>query len=76
MARRSAPPNAGPAYYGAPTQRRQLNDPNESAFSRFMREEVWAAEKLPGNVNIVTGLALFFGGIFAIRTWGDQMITV
>lgn len=76
MARRSAPPNAGPAYYGAPTPRRQLHDPNESAVSRFFREEVWAPEKLPGNINILTGVAVFFGGIFAMRNWGELIVTI
>jgi len=75
MARRSAPPGSGPAYYsGAPVRRGALHDPNESKFSAFMREEVWAPEKLPGNVSILTGLVVFFGGIAAIRTWGDMMI--
>ena len=72
MARRAAPPHSGPAYYSAPT--RKLADPNESAFSQFMREQIWAPEKLPGNVNIVAGLAVFFGGIFAMRTWGELMV--
>ncbi|TCD62523.1 hypothetical protein EIP91_006773 [Steccherinum ochraceum] len=72
MARRSAPPHSGPAYYSAPTRR--IVDPNESAFSSFMREQVWAPEKLPGNINIVAGLAVFFGGIFTMRTWGELML--
>lgn len=73
MARRSAPPHSGPAYYsGAP--RGAITDPNESAFSAFLRTEVFAPEKLPGNLSIVTGVAMFFGGIAAIRTWGDVLI--
>lgn len=74
MARRAAPPGAGPAYYsGAPT-RGHLPDPNESAIAAFLREEIFAPEKLPGNLSIVTGVAVFLGGIAAIRTWGDLMI--
>ncbi|OCH89808.1 hypothetical protein OBBRIDRAFT_731961 [Obba rivulosa] len=74
MARRSAPPGSGPAFYsGAPT-RRAIHDPNESAFSKFMREEVWAPEKLPGNLSILTGVVVFFGGVAAMRTWGDLLI--
>lgn len=41
---------------------------------RFLRNEIWAADKLPGNINILTGLTLFFGGIAAVRTWGELMI--
>lgn len=71
MARRAAPPHSGPAYYSG---RGAIADADESTFSAFLREQVFAPEKLPGNVNIVTGAALFFGGIFAIRTWGELMI--
>ncbi|KAL0959211.1 hypothetical protein HGRIS_014490 [Hohenbuehelia grisea] len=74
MARRSAPPNSGPAFIPISGQRRALVDPNESAFGRFMREEIWAADKLPGNINIVAGLGMFIGGILAVRTWGGLMI--
>ncbi|OBZ79025.1 ATP-dependent RNA helicase MRH4, mitochondrial [Grifola frondosa] len=74
MARRAAPPGAGPAYYSAAPPRRAIHDPNESAFSRFMREEIWAPEKLPGNIGILSGLVVFFGGIAAVRTWGELMI--
>ncbi|KAJ3813826.1 hypothetical protein F5876DRAFT_34323 [Lentinula aff. lateritia] len=57
-----------------PGRRGQLTDPNESAFSRFLREEVFAPEKLPGNISMVTGLGLFVGGILAVRSWGDLLI--
>ena len=74
MARRAAPPGAGPAYYsGAPTRGR-LPDPDESRLSAFFREEIFAPEKLPGNLNILTGVVVFFGGIAAIRTWGELII--
>ncbi|KZT08866.1 uncharacterized protein LAESUDRAFT_723185 [Laetiporus sulphureus 93-53] len=74
MARRSAPPGSGPAYYSGVPQRGRLADPNESAFSAFMREEIFAPEKLPGNLSILVGLSVFLGGIAAIRTWGELMI--
>ncbi|KAI0319893.1 hypothetical protein OF83DRAFT_1054192 [Amylostereum chailletii] len=77
MARRAAPPGSGPAYFN-PSQlsRGQLYDPNESAFSRFLREQVFSPEKLPGNLNIVTGLGVFIGGIFVMRRWGEMMVPV
>ncbi|KAK7033647.1 hypothetical protein VNI00_012647 [Paramarasmius palmivorus] len=76
MARRSAPPGSGPAYVpkNPALARRQLVDPDESAFSRFLREEIYAPEKLPGNISIVTGVGMFFAGILAVRTWGDLLI--
>lgn len=75
MARRAAPPGSGPAYYsGAPARRGALQDANESKFSAFMREEIWAPEKIPGNLSILTGVVVFFGGIAAIRTWGEMLI--
>ncbi|TFK24598.1 hypothetical protein FA15DRAFT_669469 [Coprinopsis marcescibilis] len=74
MARRAAP-SAEPAYLPhIPHQGRRLNDPNESAFSRFLRTEIYAPEKLPGNFSILTGAAVFFGGIVALRTWGELMV--
>lgn len=77
MARRSAPPNSGPAYLSPHPHpaagRRQLNDPNEGVFSRFMREQIWAAEKMPGNISILTGVGVFAGGIVFARTMGDFM---
>ncbi|KAI9062273.1 hypothetical protein FKP32DRAFT_1612600 [Trametes sanguinea] len=68
--RRAAP---GPSPFGVP-QRRAIHDPNESAFSRFVREQIFAPENLPGNISILTAVTVFFGGIAAIRTWGELMI--
>ncbi|KAI3615360.1 hypothetical protein WG66_003494 [Moniliophthora roreri] len=77
MARRSAPPGSGPAYVPKnPAVGRRLVDPDESAFSRFLREEVWAPEKLPGNISIVTGVGVFFAGILAVRTWDALLMVV
>ncbi|KAF7368776.1 ATP-dependent RNA helicase MRH4, mitochondrial [Mycena venus] len=75
MARRSAPPNSGPAYIApSQSQRRTLADPHESAFSRFLREEILAPEKRPGNLSLLTGIGMFVGGIMAVRTWGEMMV--
>ncbi|TFK48022.1 hypothetical protein OE88DRAFT_589982 [Heliocybe sulcata] len=78
MARRSAPPGSGPAYmvpHGAGRLGRPAHyDPDESAFSRFMNEQVFAPEKLPGNINIATAVGVFAFGIFAVRTWGDLLL--
>ncbi|KIM54950.1 hypothetical protein SCLCIDRAFT_335422 [Scleroderma citrinum Foug A] len=74
MARRAAPQNAVPGLFAAPPPRRAIHDPNENAFSRFIREEIWAPEKLPGNVSIVTGVVVFAAGVFAARTWGDILV--
>ncbi|PPQ96098.1 hypothetical protein CVT26_004730 [Gymnopilus dilepis] len=74
MARRGAPA-AHPSYLPHPQHDvRALNDPNESAFSRFLRTEVFAPEKLPGNISIASALGVFFGGIVVIRTWGDLLV--
>ncbi|KAI0820601.1 hypothetical protein BC628DRAFT_1413005 [Trametes gibbosa] len=59
--------------FGVP-QRRAIHDPNETAFSRFMREQVWGPENLPGNISILTAATVFLGGIAVIRTWGELMI--
>ncbi|KAF5309775.1 hypothetical protein D9611_013604 [Ephemerocybe angulata] len=74
MARRSAPPSETQYLPHPPHQGRRLNDPNESAFSRFLRTEVFAPEKLPGNLSIATGVAVFLGGIAAVRTWGELLV--
>ncbi|EJF56142.1 hypothetical protein BD309DRAFT_874313 [Dichomitus squalens] len=70
MARR-APAAVSP--FGVP-QRRAIQDPNESAFSRFLREEIFSPENIEGNLKIVTSVVVFFGGIAAMRTWGELMI--
>ena len=74
MARRAPPQN--PAIFGVPPPppRRAINDPNESAFSRFVREEVFAPEKLMGNINIFTAVGVFAAGVLAVRTWGDLLV--
>ncbi|KAI0033625.1 hypothetical protein K488DRAFT_47304 [Vararia minispora EC-137] len=76
MARRAAPPGSGPSYYTpAPAGlNRSLADPNESFFSRFLREQILAPEKLPGNLSIATGLGVFLGGIFVVRRWGQLLV--
>ena len=86
MARRAAPPHSGPAYYtpahlarsggGGSGPHGSLVDANESAWSRFLRTQVFAPDKLPGNVNIVAGVGLFVGGIFVVRRWGELFVPV
>ncbi|KAL4268329.1 hypothetical protein AB1N83_002627 [Pleurotus pulmonarius] len=63
MARRGAPANAVPSFAPQIQPRRAAHDPDESAFSRFLREQIWAPEKLSGNISIVTGVGMFIGGI-------------
>ncbi|KAJ7035203.1 hypothetical protein C8F04DRAFT_541612 [Mycena alexandri] len=75
MARRNAPPNSGPAYIQqSQSQRRTLADPDETAFARFLREEVWAQDKRVGNLSLLTGVGMFVGAIVAIRKWGGMMV--
>ncbi|KAF8481751.1 hypothetical protein DFH94DRAFT_732785 [Russula ochroleuca] len=83
MARRAAPPHSGPAYYTPAHLARSggpnggaLVDPNESAWSRFLRTQVFAPDKLPGNVNIVAGVGLFVTGIVVVRRWGEMFVPV
>ncbi|TFK66965.1 hypothetical protein BDN72DRAFT_843592 [Pluteus cervinus] len=76
MARRGQPsgtPSYIPVNAGV-APKRALNDPNESAFSRFLRTEIYAPEKLVGNINVATALGMFAAGIIVVRTWGDLMI--
>ncbi|KAF8267779.1 hypothetical protein EI94DRAFT_1488050, partial [Lactarius quietus] len=69
----AAPPNSGPSYYmpaqlachGTP-----LVNPNESTWSRFPRMQVFTQDKLSGNMNIVTGVELFIGGIIYRTLFG------
>ncbi|KDQ17495.1 hypothetical protein BOTBODRAFT_29673 [Botryobasidium botryosum FD-172 SS1] len=70
MARRAAPPNS--TYLTSSAASSKSHD--ESAFGRFMREEIWAPEKRPGNFSILTGFGLFAGSIVAIRLWGEAMV--
>ncbi|KAI4517958.1 hypothetical protein K525DRAFT_209724 [Schizophyllum commune Loenen D] len=75
MARRSAPPNSGPAYIGRiPAAGGPVDDGN--AFTNFIREEITSPEKIAGNLSILTGVTVFLAGIFAVRTWGENMIPV
>jgi len=41
---------------------------------RFFRTQVFAPEKLAGNLSIASALGLFAGGIVVFRTWGDLMV--
>ncbi|PPQ90711.1 hypothetical protein CVT25_005019 [Psilocybe cyanescens] len=75
MARRTTT-SAQPSYLPHPQHGQgALTDPNESGFSRFLRTEVFAPEKLPGNISIASALGVFFGGIVFIRTCGDYLVT-
>lgn len=75
MARRNAPPNSGPGYIPqSQSQRRTIADPDESTFRRFLREEVFAQDKIGGNLSLLTGVGMFVGGILAVRTWGGMMV--
>ena len=69
MARRAAPPGYMASPYGAP--RARLPDPNESWAGRFYREQIIAPQYIAGNITILTSLALFAGGVFATRQWGE-----
>ena len=79
MARRSAPPGSGPAYMqpsfgGAPRGRlHDVKPENESALSRFYREQIVSPQYLPGNISILTSVAVFAAGVFAVRQWGDVL---
>ncbi|PFH48166.1 hypothetical protein AMATHDRAFT_150486 [Amanita thiersii Skay4041] len=73
MSRRAAP-SGQPMFLPPQPAKRVIEDPNESSFSRFLRTEVYAPDKLPGNLSIVTGIGIFLAGIAAVRTWGDLMI--
>ncbi|TEB22426.1 hypothetical protein FA13DRAFT_1641528 [Coprinellus micaceus] len=74
MARRSGPPTETQYLPHPPAGGRRLDGNDEGAFGRFLRTEVFAPEKLPGNLSIATGFALFFGGIAAVRTWGELLV--
>src|ERR1700722_10073330 len=79
MARRSAPSvYISPAYFNPHSNIQQhravIDDPNESSFSRFVREQILGPDKRAGNLNILTGVGVFFAGIVLVRTWGDLMI--
>ncbi|KAF8587487.1 hypothetical protein K439DRAFT_817609 [Ramaria rubella] len=79
MARRAAPPNSGPSYlppssHSIPGTGRYYVDPNESRFQSFLREQIFAPEKLPGNISIVTGVGMFLGGIAVMRVWGEALV--
>ena len=53
---------------------KRLSDPDESNFKKFMREQLWAPEMLPGNINVLAAVGLFVGGIVGVRLWGDMLI--
>ncbi|KAF8344971.1 hypothetical protein F5887DRAFT_1074891 [Amanita rubescens] len=73
MARR-AQPSVQPVYLPHPTQKRLHDDSKEWSFSSFLRTEIYAPDKLPGNLSILTGVAMFAAGIAAVRTWGEFMV--
>jgi len=77
MARRAgAAPPTGSASLFQPAygQGAHRFDPNESAFQRFLREQIFAPQYLPGNINILAAVGLFAGGIVFFRKWGDVLV--
>ncbi|KAG8813049.1 hypothetical protein FRC19_002695 [Serendipita sp. 401] len=46
----------------------------ESGFQKFMREQVFAPEKIGGNVSIVVGVTFFAASIVATRQWGFLLL--
>jgi hypothetical protein len=52
-----------------------LEDEDDANFvTRFIRDEITSPEKLPGNLNLAAALALFLGGIWGVRTFGELMV--
>lgn len=47
---------------------------DESSFSRFMNEQIWAQDKLAGNINILVGAGFFAASIMATRLWGHFLL--
>jgi hypothetical protein len=60
--------------HGARGMPPHMADEDASFVTRFLHEEILHPEKVQGNIAIATGVAVFFGGIAAIRTWGELMI--
>lgn len=74
MARRTPQPSSRAA--AAPSYIQSRPDPNEGAFSRFLRTEVWAPEKRAGNISLLVGVGMFVGGIVGVRTFGDALVPI
>ncbi|KAH7330560.1 hypothetical protein B0J17DRAFT_678598 [Rhizoctonia solani] len=66
-----APRSRQPAYL---THAGPGADTDEGAFSSFMKNEVWAADKRAGNLSLLTGVGLFLGSIVLVRNFGDLLI--
>ena len=77
MARRAgaAPPTGSASLFqpGYGQSARRI-DPNESAFQRFLREQIFAPQYIPGHINILAGVGLFTAGIVFFRKWGDVLV--
>jgi hypothetical protein len=39
-----------------------------------MREQVWAADKIGGNMNILVGIGFFAASIVGTRVWGHLLL--
>jgi hypothetical protein len=75
MARRGAPPPSARGARGAPPHLVAGNDDDDAGvFARFVRDELTAPDKLPGNISVAAALALFFGGVWGVRTFGELMV--
>lgn len=70
MARRNGPQTSQPMLAG----RQAPPHTEEPSLLGALREQLFAPEKLPGNVSLLTGVAVFLGGIAAVRTWGELMV--
>jgi len=39
-----------------------------------MREQIWAGDKVQGNVNILIGVSFFAASIVGTRLWGHMLL--
>ncbi|TFL00365.1 hypothetical protein BDV98DRAFT_509103 [Pterulicium gracile] len=76
MSRRAAPASSGFLPSSGPSARRvgPASTANESFITRFFREEIFAPEKIPGNLSVAVAVTMFVGGVSAVRTWGEMMV--
>ncbi|KAF8530688.1 hypothetical protein JB92DRAFT_2694600 [Gautieria morchelliformis] len=72
MARRSAPPHSGPSYLPPSSHSVAAQNPMEIDYPKF--RQIFAPEKMVGNISIVIGVGMFLGGITAVRLWGEALV--
>ncbi|KAJ2557980.1 hypothetical protein EV175_001022 [Coemansia sp. RSA 1933] len=60
--------------YGGSGAPHKAKDDGSWAITRFLREEIFDAQKVPGNLSVLYGVSVFAGAVYFLEKYGDLLI--